>query len=327
MKIKSVLFTGLIVFTLCSCFKKSSDIDIYADDLYVDCDKLFNNKKTVFSVGYGSYPQTVVEDSQIISELNKLESSKTADKNGYYTFNDKQYAPLIAYPAGNLIQFSNGNYIEFEKKYWFEVETIYWGETDRTRQELDINAQHAELVLYTKWILDIHIFNDDYNGNHNGIYANDYSHSSLRNWLNNDFYKKAFSKNDKYIIESNLKCKRAKDIKMEYETGDSTYFNNWEEYYLNDKVYIASDEVGDLKQVGNDKDCRASGSFRKATLYPTDYALARGMKKINNEYAEWIRDPSVVKPMNEKVWRTDYVNNFVVDTTGIGVTPLITVKF
>jgi len=59
-------------------------------------------------VYYGTYPQTVVDDSSIISSLNSL---TLTNANGYYEFEGEEYAKVVAHPCQTGYKFINGETI------------------------------------------------------------------------------------------------------------------------------------------------------------------------------------------------------------------------
>jgi len=87
-------------------------------------------------VYYGTYPQTVVDDSSLISSLNSLTSTNA---NGYYEFEGEEYAKVVAHPYGVSIRpdnkFINGSTIISLKTYYFKVEPIKWRVTRRGLME------------------------------------------------------------------------------------------------------------------------------------------------------------------------------------------------
>ena len=145
-------------------------------------------------VYYGTYPQTVVDDSSLISSLNSLTSTNA---NGYYEFEGEEYAKVVAHPYATGHKFINGSTISGQT-YYFKVEPIKW----RVLEEAD-----GTYTLLSEYIIDGQAFYTSFNNRTIGdqtIYANNYEHSTIREWLNNAFYNKAFSTPEKVSILTTL---------------------------------------------------------------------------------------------------------------------------
>ncbi len=126
---------------------------------------------------FGSYPQTIKKET--ITIINTIQ-----DEKGYFTGSDgEKYVLCKAYPHDKY-KFSNGEKIENDKEYYFKVEPIKWKV---------LEEDNEKLFLFSKLLLDTHIFDNS---------SNDYSLSNIREWLNNDFYNKAFTDGQKELIES-----------------------------------------------------------------------------------------------------------------------------
>ena len=71
-------------------------------------------------------------------------------------------------------------------------------------------------LLFSRYILDYQAFNDTVVAEATG-----WENSSLRSWLNNDFYSSAFSDQE----QSNIKNSEVQDFKADNELGGTTYDN------------------------------------------------------------------------------------------------------
>ena len=142
------------------------------------------NKPNEITHTLGYYPQSLVNDEDLISTLNSI---STRNEYGYTKYGDDFYECVkakvstptvdqIANGAISSLSFNNGEMVQNDKAYWFKVEPIEW----RKIGEFD----SGEIVLYSNLTLDAGIIYDDV--------SNDYNESYIRNWLNNDFYNKAF---------------------------------------------------------------------------------------------------------------------------------------
>ncbi|MCQ2472415.1 MAG: Ig-like domain-containing protein [Clostridia bacterium] len=183
-------------------------------------------------ISFGSYPQTHITDSNTISNLNN--QSKTWKSYKYYSgsgsdsdgkmaagdymeyadisYNNQKYRAVRfssyrpSYTGYKLngtekhIQQNNG-YVE-GKIHYFKFEPLKWRVLDPS----------SGLVMCEKAI-DSQAFNNyiekavtAYYGNKDRTYlASDWKNSSLKKWLNNNFYNDAFSNSDKAKINENYK--------------------------------------------------------------------------------------------------------------------------
>ncbi len=170
---------------------------------------------------FGSYPQTIKD-----ANVNIISNEK--DENGYYTGSDgEKYALLKANPWDSYT-FSNGEKIIENKEYYFKVEPIKWK---------ILEDKNGKVFIFSELILDVHKFDDN---------SNDYAASSIRSWLNSDFYNKAFTDKQKELIENT----KLKDISN-----------------VTDKVFLLSEEEIENTSYGfysdNDR-CKKVTDYAKA---------------------------------------------------------------
>jgi len=219
-------------------------------------------------VYYGEYPQTVVTDSELISELDTLTSTNTK---GYYEYQGNEYAKLVA--INNIIgyNFSNGHTINSGQTYYFKVEPIKW----RVLENED-----GTYTLLSEYIIDTHEFDTSTNIETNewgSKYPNNYRHSTIRYWLNNGFYYKAFSASERMNVITTV-------VDNSVITTNS-YLNPYASENTNDKVYLLSYQESISTVYGFDQK-----SSRTATT--TDYARAKGIfMSIYGNANWWLRSP------------------------------------
>lgn len=188
-------------------------------------------------IQFGTYPQTRVTNENLISELDR--TPKKWASYGYYNnsnyFEDgqtqpsdwMQYADFFNngakyravkfkwYRTGNMISFSvapnsmygnlgrqeqNGYYTD--TVYYFKYEPLTWRVLDPTTGYI-----MCERIIDSQPYQDLVI--DDYNIENNthvyyqagtSIYANNYATSSIRDWLNHEFYETSFTSGQKANI-------------------------------------------------------------------------------------------------------------------------------
>lgn len=180
-------------------------------------------------VTFGSYPQNLVTDSALISALGTYDGSWKSygyvlgtieekrvplfEDYAYYidkTYNGKKYrgvyftkfrtdTPVLESRPSCTRQLKNGYNIN--TVYWFEYAPITW--------EV-VGTKGGGKVLLSEKVLDSQEFyynagsdmrvRRDYQGVLGNVYDNNYQYSSIRKWLNVDFYDTAFSASEKAKI-------------------------------------------------------------------------------------------------------------------------------
>ncbi|MEE1066706.1 MAG: DUF6273 domain-containing protein [Acutalibacteraceae bacterium] len=271
-------------------------------------------KKVAFEVGdiieFGSYPQTEVTDSVLISELDKISKNWTSyeyysgtgspdgkmkpgdwmkfadiDYGGerYRAVTFSQYRPNYVYSVNRedfSAQSKNGYYID--NTYYFLYEPVKWRVLDPENGyimcEDIIDAQPFNNTIYR----------GPYNsGSYKTIYftdstyrahVNDYSQCSLRDWLNDDFYNTAFSSVEKKEIQINECVNKVYD---EYSLKTTTTYDN---VFLLTYWDARNEEYGFENSTSDD-------ITRLAIC--TDYAKSQGAFTFDSNgsdeiYGEWI---------------------------------------
>lgn len=162
------------------------------------------------AVYFGSYPQTKITDSSLISTLNSMVSDEDWISFGYYNngtkddyafYTDKYYAGqkyrgiyFTAYrpnqcslPAGESPSIPYGQY-NYSKNtcYWFLYEPIAWRVLDESTG-----------LLFSEYALDAEEFKAD---NSSKVYDS----SDIKTWLENEFTKTAFPDDEKDLITNQI---------------------------------------------------------------------------------------------------------------------------
>lgn len=205
-------------------------------------------------IEFGSYPQSKVTDSSLVSALNK--ASKKWVSYGYYsgdgsygsmkpgnwmeyadfTYNGtkyravtfSQYRPywtIDASSSGNSYQDDNG--YTTNNVYYFKYEPLKWRVLDPST-----GLVLCESVIDSRAYSNT-IYSDNsscWNDAEHTHYANDYTTSSIRAWLNDDFYNTAFSPSQKASILTSKLDNKASCIDCSEYDSKTTY----------DKVFLLS---------------------------------------------------------------------------------------
>lgn len=267
-------------------------------------------------IEFGSYPQSEVTGSTILSTLNSLGLSWTSygyysgtgdDDNGQMTSGDymmyadvtymgdeyravkfTKYRPyLTGYKSAQTYAYQEYNGYYTNTVYWFKYEPLQWRVLDPD-----------EGFMMCESIIDSQPYNNTlyYNGNKPSgckhyqdvsctIYANNYATSSIRDWLNYDFYNTAFTSAEKVKILHSTQDNSCYDSSYPQFDSDTTY----------DKIFILSyDEV-----INSDYGFSSSASKNdaKRRTKGTDYAKAQGLEVCRESgcygYSSWwFRTPS-----------------------------------
>lgn len=252
-------------------------------------------------IEFGSYPQSKVTDSTLISKL-ETEGNKYQwiDYNYYagtgndYDGNMKPVKEMMLYkdiPYGGskyravkinqyrpyctsltssyTYQDDNGYYTG--NTYYFKYEHLTWRVLDPNRGYVMCN-QIIDSQAYQNFT---YRYGKDYNSKDCTNYASDWVTSSLRQWMNNDFYNTAFTAEEKAQIGTS------------YLKNKSTYSSTYDSAYTFDKIFPIS--YYDAKSA---YDFDSSNRQMKGT----DYAKCQGLfVSTSSSYSGnswwWLRSP------------------------------------
>lgn len=277
------------------------------EDRFATSPKLSDDGKTVT---YGIYPQTNVDDSSIVSALDALTTTET---NGWYLYNNNYYAKLDATPRGECT-FGNGKAITSGETYWFKCEPIVWKV---------LSNNDGNYYVLSNVLLDVHDYygsNSSRNIDGQTVYANNYKHSAIRSWLNNEFYNTAFALGHSNIQETTVDNSLSTiDGTVSAYTCESTQ----------DKVFMPSYRDYQNDSYGFPTTTDSSTSRR---CFVTDWTKARGASYLKTEGFEnlgsyWTRSPA--SDVSNNAWRVFDVGGlgkYYIDTEHYCVRPSIVVR-
>ncbi len=245
-------------------------------------------------VEFGSYPQSRVTNSSLVSALNKV--SKSWVSYGYYsgtgsygtmvqgdwmkyadfTYNGTKYRAVTfsqyrpystCNPSSTSKTYQDDNGYTPNNIYYFKYEPLKWRVLDPSTGlvlcESIIDAQAYSNTVYG-YGTDPYGHLADWNDAAHTCYANDYATSSIRAWLNDDFYNIAFSSSQKAnILTSKLDNKAYKTSYSEFD-GETTY----------DKVFLLS--WSEVQNTAYGFSANTSSDTARAAKH-TDYAECQGL--------------------------------------------------
>lgn len=296
---------------------------------------------------FGSYPQSKVDNYWILGELNALAPEwESWTSYGYYsgtnafgsmvqgdwmryfdvTFNGEkyravkftEYRPMDTYfesPSNtSSLQYMNGYCTD--TVYWFKYEPLKWRILDKDTGlvmcETVIDVQPYNNTVYM-------VDNIGYNDAAGQNYANDYASSSIRAWLNADFYNTAFSDSEKTAISKttlNNDCKPTIVAGSGYEQydGDETEDNIFLLSYdqaINTNYGFISAESDDTARVA----------------YLSDYAKSQGGFPTQDSTTTWNLRTSAVTAGRQVCDIKNYGNIEIFTAEGLnGIRPAMTLN-
>ena len=264
-------------------------------------------------INFGSYPQTHVNDTELINELNKL---TTVNSRGYYEYNGFEYAKVTTKPwlyGSSDYTYSTGKTVEYGVTEWFKVEPIVWR---------ILSTSNKTYQVLSEYILDESCFYHDLDEvrtiDGQTIYPNNYKYSDIREFLNNAFLNAAFKTNEQSLI---IVSEVDNSICSTDTTNNSYVCEN-----TLDKIYLLSyqDSInpgyGFSSYYENDEDRRA---------VVTDYAKAMGVwwatsSTYYNMGYWWLRSPYHYDSNYASVVGSNgfvYYYDYYVDYSHYGVRP------
>ena len=254
-------------------------------------------------INFGSYPQSKVTDSSTISALDSVTKnwksynyySGTGDygdgnmtSSDYMLYADIKlggekyravtfsgYRPI--YTGDTLSRFNSfheDNGYFRNNVYYFKYEPLKWRVLDSSTG-LVVCDSAIDSQPYNNYILDVDgYYWGDSNKKH---FASNWEYSSLRAWLNNDFYNTAFSE---------MQQDRIKELTRENKsTEDSKYDSN----PTSDKITLLSyDEASNTSYGFSSANSDDTARYRKGT----DYAKCQGLSYGGTSWW-WLRSPHV----------------------------------
>ena len=303
-------------------------------------------------IEFGGYPQSRVTDSTTVDALDGL--SKNWHSYSYYSgtgelsdgkmqpgdwmryadviYNDDKYRAVTfdtyrpdntgyktQYSTENTYQAANGYTVG--TTYYFKWESLKWRvlnpATGLVISEKLIDSQAYQNTIYCA---NNYVNNEHWQNQTQSIYANDYTASSIRNWLIKDFYNSAFSFSEQVLIkEADLDNSAFSDSYSQYNSTSTT-----------DKIFLLS--YGDMINTAYGFSSSFSDNDTKRRAQGTDYAKCQGLGVYSEgDYAgnsHWrLRSPG---PYSFSAAYVDYTgcvhDDDVVICTHFGVRPAFQFK-
>ncbi|MBR4450401.1 MAG: serine/threonine protein kinase [Clostridia bacterium] len=292
-------------------------------------------------ISFGSYPQSKVTDSSLINALDSIKKEWISydyyidgSASDFMKYQDiiykgekyravtfSKYRPYMTTAQSNTefsMQDDNG-YVPGEV-YYFKYKPLRWRVLDSSKRLLIcenlIDAQAFNNIVY--------LSGKEYYSNYSlSSYANSYIESSIRKWLNKDFYNTAFSSSEKNSIATASLDNNAYSSQYAIYSGEST----------RDNVFLLS--YNDMKNTSygfTSSDSKTASRMASGT----DYAECQGLYAPNEYHTKSGNDTSnwILRTAGKKSDYLCYVRlagsiydyNFTINYTNYGIRPAITLK-
>lgn len=239
---------------------------------------------------FGTYPQTIKADNVTITD--------TTNENGYFLGSDGEwYAKVVASPDDSSYEFSNKTSVTSGSTYYFKVEPIKW-------RILSTDGDTA-LILCDSIIAN-HRYDND---------SNNYMDSEIRQWLNEQFYKTAFTDMQMEIILTTTVDNSGASA------GSSN--NSYACEDTEDKVFLLSYKEATNSTYGFNTEARK--------MLTSDYSRATGSYMVRRQDyygigCWWLRSPSGDdSDYARSVYIGRGINNRVYDAS-YGVVPALQIQ-
>ncbi|MCD8180658.1 MAG: toll/interleukin-1 receptor domain-containing protein [Firmicutes bacterium] len=254
---------------------------------------------------FGNYPQRLLKDQNLIHRIYEgLATTETKKKDKKYEYGGESYYNISSSSFNKRVFETE---IADNSHNFYIVQPIRW---------IEIFTSEKYSVLISHDIIDAERFNIDRNSHRTSneneyLPPNDWAVSSIRRWLNNDFYYEAFSESERSVIQYAQIGNNKESCYPEFarERPDTT-----------DKVFLVSH-----------KEIYMS---RKGVARVSDYAKAKGAYSSTSATSDgygdwWTRSPGNLDVSVENVDRRGCLDaypfcNYVNDTAA-GVRPCIIV--
>lgn len=297
------------------------------------------NAETGGSFYLGTYPQSEVTDTELLSAFENLtlswqsygyyegdEAEENHMQSNYMSYADFEYENE-KYRAVTFAKYrdcfdtdvdettysyQDDNGYELNTVYYFKFEPIKWNILDTGSglafAELVLDAQPFSKTSYSDG------YSIYYKDAELKYYANNYAESTIRQWLNSDFYNTVFTEEEKGKIAITTCENVASDEADSKFNSDTTH----------DKVFLLSQSQVEDSSLGF-----TENADRMALA--TDYAKVQGAFSTNSKYPGyaywWTRTPGTYSLGAVRIsFLGKVMNSTIVTYTSTGVRPAITIS-
>lgn len=307
------------------------------------------------TIKFGSYPQSEVTDTTLMATLYSKSgpiptgtNSQNWTSYGYYISNEvsnfmwytdvelggekyrgvyfSSYRPTgIGEESSTDKSYQDDRGYTTNTVYWFKYEPISW-------TILDEDLANGTALILCDLIIDSQAYQNEYEhqidtdeywnaSTEEATYANNYEYSTIRKWLNETFYKTAFSELQQQMILTTAVDNGAETIK------DAN--NKFESENTEDKVFLLSYQ--DLINTNYDFSPDALTTDAERCKTSTDYARSQGTAvSTSATYAGngwwFLRSPSDRSVVVSGINQTGAIQDYGIHNTAVGVVPALKIK-
>ena len=235
-----------------------------------------------------------------------------------------QYRPDIPTHESDIYyshQDENGYFADTD--YYFRYEPLQWRVLDPSTGlvlcEKIIDSQPYQSFFYTVVTSYPQTSITSYQGKNSTVLANDYETSTIRAFLNRDFFETAFTDSQKANIRTTALNNDAFDVRYEQ-------FNSAE---TNDRLFLLSYTDALNSAYGFDTTANSAVPDPAKTAVCTDYAKCRGLWPMDDGTADWWLRSAGLRPDHASRVASDGATiggGSTVGSTSMGVRPACTLE-
>ena len=273
------------------------------------------------TVTYGIYPQTVLTDEELVSNL---DNDATEQTNGWFLYRGEYYAKVSATPYDSDYTFDNGTPIVEDTTYWFKCEPITWNVLPNTNGEYILSSVLLDVHCYYDFESAVYEYDEYRTINNKKCYRKNYEYSDIRSWLNNEFYNSDFALGKSHIQTTTVDNSASTTFSdensyaSEETTKDNVFLPSYKDYTNGSYGFSAPDNPDDARRCCKTTDwARARGAWYDTRYWP-----------YNGDY--WTRSPSSEEyDVVSSVAYTGWVKASewkVVDQAWVCVRPALSIK-
>ena len=272
------------------------------------------------TLAFGTYPQTRVAEtdalktaadeadnagnSGFIFDFSRAEKEDEPERNQRVEITDffcdaqkyrrvrfTQFRPQITNrPADAYYSVQDENGFETDTYYYFRYEPLQWrvldAETGLVMCETIIDSQPYQNVFHTITTSYPQTKIESFQGKYSSVLANDYATSSIRDWLNYDFYETAFSDAQKALIQTTALTNEAFDTRYAQFDSATTI----------DKIFLLSYDQALNTAYGFGTSINSVVPDAAKTASGTDYAKCRGLSVTEEGTSFWLLRSAGLRP-------------------------------
>ena len=247
--------------------------------------------------------------------------------------NDYRAVYFVSYRP-SYISSSSSAYDTYQDDNGYNRNTVYWFKFEPIKWRI-LSEENGKALIFAELIIDSMNYNDKGTRqiDEKTVYANNYEYSTIRAWLNDNFYNAAFNTLQKALINTVEVDNSARSTNPD---NDGTYFNEGVNSYAcnntYDNVWLLSVREISTAKYGFSESLSDFYSDYGRYKSASDYAKCQGEGRGNNSYTDkyWLRSPSCsgssyICYLYNSGSSFSYYQDY--DSTDFGVVPALQISF